>query len=151
MIQEIIVDIYDIEWAEEEVDECDWFCDSCNDLLNDQTGFSYDCGTWTCKKCGHLNYINSANIVYPTVPNNVDSVSFFCDENELRREISDYLEITYGRYPENFGFTITNDIKEIDDDFELANFCHGGDLTDDQILDGRTNLLNAPIISAIFE
>lgn len=131
MIQEIIVDIYDIEWAEDEVEDCNWFCDNCNDLLNEQSGFSYDCKTWECKKCGHLNYIDSNNIIYPDVPNHVDSVTFFCDENDLRGEIREYLHMTYDRYPEDFFFNITNDIKEEDDDFELANFCHGGDLTED--------------------
>ena len=41
----------------------DWYCDECNDLLNNQPGFDANCGTWTCSKCGELNYISSDEIL----------------------------------------------------------------------------------------
>lgn len=35
----------------------DWYCDSCNDYLNSQSGFYDGCGNWTCTNCGHINPI----------------------------------------------------------------------------------------------
>ena len=35
-----------------------WFCDYCDAFLNDQEGFSEDCGTWKCSECGGVNYID---------------------------------------------------------------------------------------------
>lgn len=46
-----------------DIHDCDWFCDCCGDLLNDQDGFDYDCGVWKCTKCGYLNYIDQDNII----------------------------------------------------------------------------------------
>ena len=41
----------------------DWFCDDCNDYLNDQSGFHDGCGNWTCTICGHVNPINENEII----------------------------------------------------------------------------------------
>lgn len=45
------------------VEDCDWYCDNCGECLNDQPGFTYDCGTWTCTCCGYENYIDEDNII----------------------------------------------------------------------------------------
>ena len=37
--------------------------DECNAYLNEQSGFDADCGTWTCKECGYLNYIDENEIL----------------------------------------------------------------------------------------
>lgn len=40
----------------------DWYCDECNDCLTDQPGF-LDCyPTWSCTKCGCVNYIQDNEI-----------------------------------------------------------------------------------------
>lgn len=44
------------------VDECDWYCDECDALLNDQEGFDISTGKWICKKCGFENDISQNNI-----------------------------------------------------------------------------------------
>ena len=41
----------------------DWYCDECNDLLNTQSGFNTSCGTWSCKKCEEVNYIDESEIL----------------------------------------------------------------------------------------
>ena len=40
----------------------DWYCDRCNDLLNDQPGFEDSHYIWKCTNCGHKNSISSSNI-----------------------------------------------------------------------------------------
>lgn len=40
----------------------DFFCNECNDLLNKQEGFIDSCGEWKCRKCGHINKIDSEHI-----------------------------------------------------------------------------------------
>lgn len=42
--------------------DIDWWCDCCIDSLNSQDGFYDECGTWECKKCGCINFINADNI-----------------------------------------------------------------------------------------
>ena len=37
----------------------DWYCDECNEYLNDQPGFTDQNETWTCTACGHGNSISS--------------------------------------------------------------------------------------------
>ena len=41
----------------------DWYCDECNALLNDQPGFSTNSGSWSCKECGEVNYMNENEIL----------------------------------------------------------------------------------------
>ena len=45
------------------LDDYDWYCDECNAYLNNQSGFHADCGSWTCTKCGYVNYINENEIL----------------------------------------------------------------------------------------
>jgi len=35
-----------------------WYCDECDDCLDDQPGFTGERGSYTCAKCGCVNYIN---------------------------------------------------------------------------------------------
>lgn len=46
-----------------DLDDCTWKCDECDSVLNDQPGFSTDCGEWECTKCGCINYIDEDNII----------------------------------------------------------------------------------------
>lgn len=41
----------------------DWYCDECNAYLNEQSGFTEDCGSWTCTECGYVNYINENEVL----------------------------------------------------------------------------------------
>ena len=43
--------------------DADWYCDNCNAKLNDQPGFYYDCGVWTCTECGCDNRIAEDEII----------------------------------------------------------------------------------------
>ena len=47
--------------------DVDWYCDECEDPLNDQLGFDDDCGTWACTECGHPNDISSDAIIPESV------------------------------------------------------------------------------------
>ena len=40
----------------------DWWCDDCDASLNNQPGFSPDCGSWICTECGCLNFIDEDNV-----------------------------------------------------------------------------------------
>lgn len=42
---------------------CDWYCDECDDYLNDQPGFTTVFGTWTCTACGAINDVTEDNII----------------------------------------------------------------------------------------
>lgn len=46
-----------------DVDDCDWYCDQCNTLLNVQPGFTTVTGSWTCAECGFENDVTSGNII----------------------------------------------------------------------------------------
>lgn len=50
------------------VEERNWYCDNCDALLNEQPGFTYDCGVWTCTECGHENLIDESEIVDEAPP-----------------------------------------------------------------------------------
>ena len=39
-----------------------WICDDCGTMLNEQAGFTEDCGEWTCKICGHVNTIDESEL-----------------------------------------------------------------------------------------
>jgi len=41
----------------------EWYCDRCDAHLNNQNGFTGIYGSWTCKKCGYVNNINSENVL----------------------------------------------------------------------------------------
>ena len=39
-----------------------WFCDNCGEYLNDQEGFTEECGEWKCAECGFVNKIDEDEI-----------------------------------------------------------------------------------------
>ena len=43
-------------------DMFEWYCECCNDYLNDQGRFINNNGTWVCSRCGHINEISKENI-----------------------------------------------------------------------------------------
>lgn len=43
---------------------CDWYCDNCNEYMNDQPGFTTDTGEWVCANCGYCNDVTEDNIIY---------------------------------------------------------------------------------------
>lgn len=43
-------------------DGCDWCCDDCEALLNEQSGFTVTDGVWECEKCGCINDVTEDNI-----------------------------------------------------------------------------------------
>lgn len=53
---------YDIAKALNRLEYYDWYCDECNDCLSDQKGFTADCKTWKCTKCGYTNTIDKEHI-----------------------------------------------------------------------------------------
>lgn len=40
----------------------EWYCDSCNEYLNNQAGFDDHKYIWQCTECGYKNSISSTNI-----------------------------------------------------------------------------------------
>ena len=58
------------------LDNYDWYCDECNARLNNQSGFSADCGTWTCTECGELNYIDEGEILDENEYNDFEESGF---------------------------------------------------------------------------
>ena len=42
--------------------EITWYCDGCNSILNDQSGFNTETGTWECKECGYINDVTNDNV-----------------------------------------------------------------------------------------
>lgn len=58
-----------IKWDPEALDmagypltNIDWYCDKCNNYLNDQSNFVGN-GICTCQKCGYKNVISASNII----------------------------------------------------------------------------------------
>lgn len=128
MLKTVVVDIYNIEWAKPELDECEWHCDNCGALLDNQDGFDPYCGTWECENCGHENDISQDNIIQD-LPTSVGGLSFMVTSaSDLRNQIEEYLNYTYDSYVEDFDYDTDEPIEEdeVDDDYELANFCRGG-------------------------
>jgi hypothetical protein len=41
----------------------EWYCDSCDEYLNNQAGFDDHKYIWQCTECGYKNSISSANII----------------------------------------------------------------------------------------
>lgn len=111
MLGEVRVKIYDIVWGKPDIVDWDWYCESCDDYLNDQGDFSYCCGIWECIKCGHENYISENSIDdddddLPTA----DEDNFYIDKtvDELDYKIRCYLYEIYGRKPESFKYDIVD-------------------------------------------
>lgn len=42
--------------------DVDWYCDECDASLDEQDGFSDDCGYWTCTECGCENRISCDDV-----------------------------------------------------------------------------------------
>lgn len=42
--------------------DIDWYCDNCNDYLNNQVGFDDHKYIWKCTSCGYKNSISKDNI-----------------------------------------------------------------------------------------
>ena len=53
---------FDMALALDRLEYFEWYCDKCHSCLSDQKGFSVDCKTWNCQKCGHTNYIDKEHI-----------------------------------------------------------------------------------------
>jgi len=71
--------------------EFDWYCDKCNDLLNTQQGFTFDCHFWTCIRCGCLNAINEENILGPDYKGPL-AVHDYWDEFKTKEEIDNPID-----------------------------------------------------------
>ena len=39
-----------------------WYCDGCNAVLNNQTGFTTSSGSWECEECGFVNDVTRDNV-----------------------------------------------------------------------------------------
>ncbi len=134
--REVYVDIYNIVWMKYEVEECDWYCDNCREFLNNQEGFDFQ-EEWKCTNCGHVNQISKDSII-ETRPDSVNGVAMYMVSSieDLRKKIVEYLEMTYHGVVEEFDYD-SDDTDGLpwsdsyDDDYELADFCRGGDLSED--------------------
>ncbi len=49
--------------------DVDWYCDECDEHLNEQAGFDDDSSTWSCARCGHENSISSDAILSDEIVN----------------------------------------------------------------------------------
>lgn len=139
----VTVDINYIEWDKGELEDYDWYCDNCRARLDYQDGFDTRCGEWKCTECGHVNEISLDQVV-DNKPTSVSGVEMYMVSSikDLEEKIIEYLESTYHGIVIDFDyervFTFSDDdeydLPENDygnDDYELADFCHGGDLSDD--------------------
>ena len=134
----VIVDIYDIEWDKGELEDYEWYCDNCNERLDYQDGFDCRCGEWKCSECGHLNAISLENI-RNNKPTSESSVYIYgvTSIHDLRDKIEDYLLSVYRCAVINYEYRYfceddlpEEDYYEQDDDYDLADFCRGGDLSE---------------------
>lgn len=89
-----IVRIYNIIWFTPDIEDCEWNCDECDALLNEQDGFEYDCGTWQCTECGCYNDIDEDNIFLPE-EEEYENYDEDMDDAYLKMEIESYLEEKY--------------------------------------------------------
>ena len=108
------VRIYNIEWNSPNLLNYDWYCDSCNALLNNQDGFDVDCGSWKCTECGCSNDIDEFNI-REELPSE-EYVTVFCDHDRAIDEAVDELERKYDRGIYSFGSEILNDYMNDEND-----------------------------------
>lgn len=77
------------------LNDYDWYCDECNALLNNQAGFNTYGGTWTCTKCGNLNYIDESEILDSSEAeafenSGFESYSEFVEDRDSAEAISVY-------------------------------------------------------------
>ena len=86
------------------MNEYDWYCDECGGYLNWQEGFTTRLGKWKCTNCGHMNYINSDNIV--------EGESYIWDRMEGE-------QINWDYHPVEDEDDDLDDFDDEDDDFQL--------------------------------
>lgn len=65
------------------VDECDWYCDECDALLNDQEDFDLYCGVWECTECGHKNKIAESEIIDNQIAVEVYDNEYYKEKEEV--------------------------------------------------------------------
>lgn len=82
---------------------CDWFCDCCNTLMNNQPGFSTSSGSWICSECNHFNDVSSDNIRHYGVRPVTD------DQLRYIKKIEELLDVTF------YGTTLEEASEFIDD------------------------------------
>jgi len=93
--------------------EIDWYCDSCNAYMNNQPGFNRRGGYWTCTECGFRNDVTDGNIYYDE--ETINSMT----PGELNK-----VNKAYEAFDKRYA-------KKYSDDYMLADYCRGGDLTED--------------------
>lgn len=71
----------------------EWYCDHCNDHLNEQEGFTDHLPVWQCRKCGYLNPINAEQI-YETAEDR---------DNNIHRKTEEDLQSAIARRKEEKG------------------------------------------------
>lgn len=77
------------------LNDYDWYCDECNAYLNIQSGFTTNCGTWSCQNCGEVNYINESDILHDYEINEFknsgfDSYNEYVNDRDSAEAISVY-------------------------------------------------------------
>lgn len=139
MFEEWDVRIFNIEWGTPDLSKYVWLCDSCGACLSEQEGFDTECGTWECKECGYINDIDEYNLDEDLPEDEV--ITVYCEHDRAIDEAVRELERKCGREIASYSAEIIgdcendedeeNDNSPFEDDFELADFCRGGDLTED--------------------
>ena len=77
------------------LNDYDWYCNECNEYLNNQTGFNENRGVWYCKNCGECNPIHEADILdeyqYEEFKNSdFDSYNEYADFRDSAEALSPY-------------------------------------------------------------
>ena len=93
--------------------DIDWYCDSCNALMNNQTGFKRSGGWWTCAACGFNNDVSLGNTYWDD-----DSL------NSMTQGELNELNKAYDSFDKK-------NQKKHDEDFLRADYCRGGELTEE--------------------
>ncbi len=107
MSREVRVKIYNIVWEKPDTTDYKWYCESCDECLNEQGNFSYCCGIWECTNCGHHNVINEDLIVDDEdLPTKEEDNFYIESKDELEFKIRCYLYDIYGRRPISFKYGI---------------------------------------------
>lgn len=76
------------------LNDIDWYCDECDDLLNNQPGFSADCGTWTCTECGELNYIDESSVLSEEEYNDFQDSEYDSYNDYVNNDSSEALSVS---------------------------------------------------------
>ena len=98
----------------------EYFCPKCGSILNNQAGFSPDCGAWTCTDCGEMLMDDD---VYDG--DEYEGVAWFCDSCGVLLNRQDGFSDSYGSWTctecgHNNG-TTEDDIINNDDGPECPN------------------------------